>query len=197
MLHSPSEVHIQFRHNENDRVGTHMYQKKRAVKCHQGLNGRHSCTTLCLNNIVRCFKWILLLASGASGLVVPVNAVHFTDWITAHLWRGLCVFRSISCSKQRQKKCFLFHLTTVSQLPLVTPTEYLQRKYYTKADIWFFHGGWYCVRWPGSVPTYTGSCHLYHDQSLWLKQSSPKRRSTSIILQGVPTQTTAFMKLEF
>jgi len=56
-----------------------MYQKKRAVKCHQGLNGRHSCTTLCLTNIVRCFKWILLLPNGASELLVPVNAVHFTD----------------------------------------------------------------------------------------------------------------------
>jgi hypothetical protein len=46
-------------------------QKGRALKCHQGLNDRYSCTILCLN------KCILLLSSEASELLAWLNAaVH-------------------------------------------------------------------------------------------------------------------------
>jgi hypothetical protein len=114
-----------------------MYQKKRAVKCHQGLNGRHSCTTLCLNNIVRCFKWILLLPNGASRLLVPVNAVRSTSQTESQrICEGVCTFSDqLAIKNNDRKKCVLFHLTTISQLPLATPTECLQRKYETKVDI--------------------------------------------------------------
>ena len=62
----------------------------------------------------------------------PLHRLNHSAYV-----KGLYVFHPISCSKQRQKKknFFLFHLTTISQLPLVTPTEYLQRKYETKAEI--------------------------------------------------------------